>query len=78
MSDAKEIARELANILDERRSVQECQHANHHRFIERLIAREEERGAMYADLRKHLAKWGAVGVLGFIGMACWYWLRNHL
>lgn len=75
---AEEIAEALASILDQRRSVQECQHADHHRYIQTLIEREEERKGMYADLRGHLLKWGAVGLLSFLGAACWYWVKNHV
>ena len=78
MSDAKEIARELAAILDERRQVAEEEHSDHHAFLRELIDERRRKREMYEDLRRHLTKWGAVGVLSFIGMACWYWLRNHL
>ena len=75
---AKEIASELACLLDERRSVQECQHAEHHRFIDELIKEKEERQKMYAELRTHLMKGGLWGMVSFLALAVWYWVRNHL
>ena len=78
MSDAKEIAVELAAILDERRKVAEDEHSEHHEFLRQLIDEHRRKREMYEDLRRHLTKWGAVGILSFIGMAVWYWLRNHI
>lgn len=78
MSDAKEIAREVAAILDERLAVTEKEHAEHHVFLRELIDERRRRREMYEDLRRHLAKWGAVGLLSFLGMVVWYWVRNHI
>ena len=74
----QEIATALAEILDQRRAVEESEHAEHHQYIREQIEGQRERRELYAELRKHLVKWGAVGVISFVGMACWYWLRNHL
>lgn len=76
--DVQRVAAALSEILNERRSVEETEHAEHHLFIREQIERERERREMYADLRRHLVKWGAVGVISFFGMAAWYWVRNHI
>lgn len=43
----------------------------HRRFHEAEIARREERAQLYRDLRAHLAKWGVVGLLGWLAVVAW-------
>jgi hypothetical protein len=68
----------IREALVEARQADVSEHAEHHAFLAKLIEREELRLRMYEDLRRHLVKWGAIGVLSFIGMAVWYWVRNHI
>ena len=54
------------------------QHAQHHEWIAAEIQRERERTEFWADLRKHVAKWGAVSVLTLAGYLLWRGFKNYV
>lgn len=54
------------------------QHAQHHEWLEAEIQRERESKEFWADLRKHVAKWGVVSVLTLLGYLLWRGFKNYV
>jgi hypothetical protein len=73
-----EIAEAVVCALDARRAVTEQDHAQHHAYIKKLIAREVQREEFWHDLRRHVAKWGAVSVLSAAIYGLWLAAKQNL
>lgn len=63
--------------LQKARETDLTEHAEHHEFIKELIAERRERRETWVELKRHLVKWGAVGVITFLLGTVAYWVRNH-
>lgn len=66
----------VAELLDERNRLDSNTHKADHEFIRSLRQKEEAKAQMYAALKVHLLKWGAISVLSFIGYAIYYYLTH--
>lgn len=55
------------------------EHREHHIWIETEIAEKKTRIARNEEVRRHIMKWGIVGVLGFVITAAWHYITrgNH-
>ena len=53
------------------------QHSQHHEWIEAEIRKERERSQFWSDLRKHVAKWGAVSVITVLGYLLWRGFKGY-
>lgn len=53
----------MTEILDERRSMDADEHAEHHAWIQERIEAERARKAMYIECAKAAAQWSVTGIL---------------
>ena len=67
--DADMLALKLAQALQQSRSVSDSEHYDHHRWITAKIERENAWRNFWEDMRRHVAKWGAVSVISAVGYA---------
>lgn len=63
------IADRIASRIGSRLEISREEHDQHHRFVQTLIEESEERRELWLEMRKSLAKWGAIGLLTAIGLA---------
>lgn len=74
--ERKEIAEVFSAVLEERRGVEADKHANHHRFLEMMIAREAKREERRERVRQQVAGWAVImAVTGFFAAAAY--AANH-
>jgi len=54
-------------------------HARQHEWLAVKIEEEKTRASRNEEIRRHVEKWGIVGVLTFVVGAVWHWLSkgNH-
>lgn len=52
--------------LQEAKFISDSDHYNHHAWISANIKAEEARAQLFDELKKHVAKWGTIGVLSAI------------
>lgn len=62
-ADATRIAIAVARALQGARSVSDSEHWDHHQWISAQKEKERQRANFYAELRTHLAKGGAWGLV---------------
>lgn len=68
-ADADMLAQKFAEKLQQSRSVSDSEHYDHHRWITARIERENAWKAFWEDMRRHVAKWGAISIISSIGYA---------
>ena len=78
MSEAEEIAAAVVSALDKSRKISPGTHERHHDYVEALVIRDMKRADMYNQIKLHVAKFGALGILGAIGIACWHYFTEML
>ena len=66
---AREVAREISQVLDERRSVPEQMHSDHHQFVGRLIQKDKKREALKQSLKQQVGGWSIITFITGIGYA---------
>ena len=69
--DVERLAIAIAKALQQARSVSDSEHFDHHAWITKRIAREEERIKFWTQMREHAAKWGIISVLSGLFYAMW-------
>jgi len=74
--DYEKIAEEVANKLDDRRSVDEEKHAKHHRYIDNQLQQAEERAQIIRDLKKKVFIGISFGFLIGIWQLFEYWFEH--
>lgn len=62
-------------------AVPEDTHREHHEFIKKWIAKEDQRMARNERIREKIGGWIIISILGAIGTSAWngwQWLQAHL
>lgn len=65
------VTKAVTAIFESQRPVEATLHAKHHAWIDRQIARDDERIALYKELRKQAATFLMVGLIGAIATRLW-------
>ena len=78
MSDAKEIATAVVEALESSRYISKPEHERHHEYIDSLIDRDTKRAQMYDQVKTHIVKFGAIGVISGLGLAVYHYIRELL
>lgn len=53
-------------------TVPDGDHDGHRRYHEAVIKKMEARAKLWQDVSSSVAKWGAIGILGWVGMSMWH------
>lgn len=64
IADAAALA--AVKALQQAKFISDSDHYNHHNWISSKIKSEEARAELFDELRKHVAKWGTIGVISFV------------
>lgn len=75
--DTKALAEDIARALDERRTVDEATHAEHHEYIRMCINRDRRRDDLIEGLKKHVLGWAVVGLLVGLWQLLVYWFEHR-
>ena len=78
MSEAEKIAAAVVSALESNRKLTPETHEIHHDYVDTLIIRDKKRADMYDQIKLHVVKYGALGVLGAIGIACWHYFQEMI
>lgn len=73
---ANAITKVLASL-----TIPEETHREHHEFIKRWIAREDQRAARYERIKEKVGGWFFISMIGAIGKGAWdayQYLQAHL
>lgn len=68
----------VAKAEDALRGFPDADPDGHRRVHEALIEQTKLRAEFYRKLRDELAKWGILGLAGFLFMAAWLYLKNEM
>lgn len=67
--ETHELAEAIADLIKD--SFPEGDPSGHRKYHEASIKKAEAQAEFWNDLKKSVARWGVVGVLGFIALASW-------
>jgi len=65
----------ITTVLDQRRSIPEDRHHQHHDFIERYIQKEKRKEELRQYARKQAVGWGVVALLSAAGLGMYNWFE---
>lgn len=67
--EAKEVAKAVVTLLDERLGISESEHRDHHNYIRSVLKKMEQDRVFWAGVRKQVVGWGIIALLSGIGVA---------
>lgn len=68
----------LAETFRETHAGSRALHQEHHDFVAAWIKKEKREQERWEKVKVHVTGWAIVGMLGGIGIAVWYWVKDHL